>query len=691
MTGIPARIGRYEIIGRLGGGGMGVVYKAHDPQIGRDVAIKQIREELDSQELRDRLLREVRATGRLRHPNIVSTFDIGDHDGFPFIVMELVEGRPLDAIITASDKLPLRTRIDLMAQLCSGLAAAHDAGIIHRDVKPANLIVDAAGTLKIVDFGIARLTASATGTVAIGTANYMSPEQWTGHRVDIRTDIFAAGALFYEMLSGVKAFPGKSLPEICQRVMNEQPAPLETLCDGLPQQIVQIVNRMLDKTPSNRFESLTPVRTQLLDIHARLTKSDETAYATTIRMRRSELQATAAATSEEPGIDLAAVERRRTTQIETHLRVARAAFDRGDLPQAAASCEDVLVLDSNQAAALELLKQIRRLQTHGTAGRPSASNAAAQPAVQPIVQPVVQPAVPPAFQESVRPAFHPPSPPAAYVPPAPAPERTWRPELVVGLPAIAAAVALVGYLLWPRDSVPPAAQINPAPQSAVANTPAAQQSAPPPPAASPTTSVPAEPNVPAQPSQTGSRAAGARSNDASRNATPQRASVPPRATSPPLPPPPAAVRVGGRIAQPRKTKDVKPTYPAAAQAARVQGVVILEATIGTTGKVQDAKILRSIPMLDEPALDAVKQWEFTPTLLNGVPVPVIMTVTVNFELKSRGPNVEGLDPDGVTRLLGPPSSTQSDYAGFRIWYYDRPEGTLAIYFKDGRASLRRPQ
>src|SRR5262245_23237870 len=398
MTGIPARIGRYEIIGRLGGGGMGVVYKAYDPQIGRDVAIKQIREELDSQELRDRLLREVRATGRLRHPNIVSTFDIGDHDGFPFIVMEFVEGRTLDAIIAADDRLPLRTRIDLMAQLCSGLGAAHDAGIIHRDVKPANLIVDASGTLKIVDFGIARLTASATGTVAIGTANYMSPEQWTGHGVDIRTDIFAAGALFYELLSGQKAFPGKSLPEICQRVMNEQPIPLETLCDGLPPQVVEIVNRMLDKTPSNRFESLTPVRTQLLEIHARLTKAEETAYAATIRLRPDELHPTATTSAPDPGIDLAAVERRRTTQIETHLRVARAAFDRGDLLQAAASCEDVLVLDPNQTAALELLKQIRRLQTRGTAEKLSAPTPAVQPTVQPAVEPVVQPAVPSAIQ-----------------------------------------------------------------------------------------------------------------------------------------------------------------------------------------------------------------------------------------------------------------------------------------------------
>jgi TonB family protein len=152
------------------------------------------------------------------------------------------------------------------------------------------------------------------------------------------------------------------------------------------------------------------------------------------------------------------------------------------------------------------------------------------------------------------------------------------------------------------------------------------------------------------------------------------------------------VRVGGSITQPRKTKDVAPTYPAAAQQARVQGIVILEATIGTDGKVQDAKVLRSIPLLDAAALDAVRQWEYTPTLFNGVPTPVIMTVTVNFTMTSRRPSVEGLDPDAVLKLLGgPPSSTQSEPGGVRIWYYDRPEGTLTIYFKDNRASLRRPQ
>jgi len=660
---------------------MGVVYKAHDPQIGRDVAIKQIREELDSQELRDRLLREVRATGRLRHPNIVSTFDIGDHGGFPFIVMEFIEGRALDAIIAAGERLPLRTLIDLMAQLCAGLASAHDAGIIHRDVKPANVIVDTAGTVKIVDFGIARLTASATGTVAIGTANYMSPEQWTGHGVDIRTDVFAAGALFYELLSGQKAFPGKSLPEICQRVMNEQPIPLETLCDGLPRQIVEIVNRMLDKVPSNRFESLTPVRTQLLEIHARLTKAEETAYAATVRMRRDELPPAVTTSAPDPGIDFAAVERRRTTQIETHLRVARAAFDRGDLLQAAASCEDVLMLDANQTAALELLRQIRRLQTRGTAEKLSTSNPAVQPAVRSVVQPEIPAAIDlPAQSDDA---------PAAW-----ARLRNWRPRLKVSVPALVVASGTIRLLMWAYQAEVRPTPVHTSPQSQVASAPPRPTEAPALSAAlPPATAAPLPGSGASQPSSIGNSAA-APPSSATRPAPPQRGSATPRATPPPSPspPPPAPVRVGGQIAPPRRTKDVQPAYPAAAQAARIQGVVILEATIGTTGKVQDARVLRSIPMLDEAALDAVKQWEYTPTLLNGVPVPVIMTVTVNFALKSSGPNVEGLDPDAVTRLLGPPSSTQSDYGGgFRIWYYDRPEGTLTIYFRNGRASLRRPQ
>ncbi len=681
---------------------MGVVYKAHDPHIGRDVAIKQIREELDSQDLRERMLREVRASGRLRHPNIVSTFDIGDHEGFPFIVMELVEGRTLDAIIAAGDPLPLRTRLDLMGQLCAGLAAAHDAGIIHRDVKPANLMVDASGTLKIVDFGIARLADSSTATVTIGTANYMSPEQWTGSGMDIRSDIFAAGAVFYELLAGQKAFVAKSLPEICQRIVNDAPIPLETLTDGLDPQIIEIVNRMLNKTPANRFDSLTPVRAELLEIHKRLTKAAETAFASTVRMRRDYLLAAAAAATAapvplEPGIDLAAVDRRRTAQIETHLRLARDAFERGDLQQAAASCEDVLVLNPNQTAVLELLKQVRRLQTHGTAERPPASDAVAQPASQPVVQ-----AAPP--PPAAQPAPH---PVAQVSPSSPSPTRTVRPVLAGGA-ALAAVVVLAGFLMWRREPVAPPAQVNAPPQAAVASAPPPEPAAPPPePADPPPESADPPPSAVASPSpspptasapapppvQSVDSGAATRSNaaDSSRTAAPPRAPAQSRVTPAPTPPPAAApVRVGGAIAQPRKTKEVKPSYPAAAQAARVQGVVILEATIGTNGKVEEAKILRSIPRLDAAALDAVRQWEYTPTLLNGVPVPVIMTVTVNFELKSN-PKVEGLDPDAVTRLLGPPSSTQSDYAGGRIWYYDRPEGTLTIYFRNNRASLRRPQ
>ena len=207
---LPTQVGRYKIERFLGQGGMGRLYLAVDPVLGRRLAIKLIRDEVEDVDVRARFMQEARAAGGLKHPNIVTVFDAGDHEGHPFIAMEYVSGDTLAELIRRAQPVPLTTKLYLVEQLCRGLACAHRDGLVHRDIKPANLMVDEEQTLKILDFGIARVAESnltSTG-VAIGTINYMSPEQVTGNTVDYRSDVFSVGVVFHELLSYRRAFPG---------------------------------------------------------------------------------------------------------------------------------------------------------------------------------------------------------------------------------------------------------------------------------------------------------------------------------------------------------------------------------------------------------------------------------------------------------------------------------------------------
>ena len=212
----PDRIGRYEIAARIGRGAMGTVYRATDPVIGRTVAIKLLHVDItalqvDDDENRARFRQEVRSTGTLRHPHIVTVYDYGVDGDRPFIVMEYVDGRTLAEMLRDQVPLSLGQTLRLVQQLCSALDYAHDLGIIHRDIKPANLMVDRNGDLKVLDFGIARIgeeQLTRTGMV-LGTLEYMSPEQIDGTAVDRRTDIFSVGAVLYELLSSRRAFRGR--------------------------------------------------------------------------------------------------------------------------------------------------------------------------------------------------------------------------------------------------------------------------------------------------------------------------------------------------------------------------------------------------------------------------------------------------------------------------------------------------
>ena len=270
---LPAgtRFGPYEIVSLIGVGGMGAVYRARDPRLGRDVAVKILPSEFSSSA--DRLRRfeqEARAASALNHPNILTIFDVGEEGGTPFVVSELLEGETLRQKI-AGTPLPSRKALDYALQIARGLAAAHDMGIVHRDLKPENLFVTRDGRLKILDFGLAKLSAPRADSSAetnvpttpvqtesgmvVGTAGYMSPEQVRGQAADHRSDIFAFGSVLYEMLTGQRAFARETGVETMSAILKEDPPLLGSGSELLPPGIERIVRRCLEKTREERFQS----------------------------------------------------------------------------------------------------------------------------------------------------------------------------------------------------------------------------------------------------------------------------------------------------------------------------------------------------------------------------------------------------------------------------------------------------
>ena len=259
-SGHPDRIGKYRIDAVLGEGAMGVVYRAHDPNIDRAVAIKTIHTHLIGAEERenwlDRFAREARAAGRCMHPNLVTVFDYLIEGGAPYLVMELVEAQTLGDRM-ARGPLPGIAEIDaLMTQMLEGLGAIHAAGIVHRDVKPANIMLLDDGRLKLADFGVARVEAlGATMGGMIGTPSYMSPEQFRGATVDARSDIFAAGVILFELLTGQKPYPSRNLGELSQLVIQgAHRLPCE-LSPDLNEGIDAVVARALAADPESRFQT----------------------------------------------------------------------------------------------------------------------------------------------------------------------------------------------------------------------------------------------------------------------------------------------------------------------------------------------------------------------------------------------------------------------------------------------------
>jgi eukaryotic-like serine/threonine-protein kinase len=260
------QIGKYKILEKIGQGAMGEVYKAHDPVLNRFVAVKTISSELGADDtLRKRFQREAQSAARLNHPNIITVYDYGEEQGKIYMAMELLDGSDLKQAIARRASLSLDDKLSVVDQIAEGLAFAHSHEIVHRDLKPANIHLLGNGQAKIMDFGLARLGGSEmtrTGMV-MGTPHYMSPEQVRGERADARSDVFALGCVFYELLTYRKPFDADSMHSVLFKVMQEDPPPAHEVDPAVPAVLAQVVARAMAKDPSQRFQNASEFRSAL--------------------------------------------------------------------------------------------------------------------------------------------------------------------------------------------------------------------------------------------------------------------------------------------------------------------------------------------------------------------------------------------------------------------------------------------
>ncbi|HEX7465399.1 MAG TPA: serine/threonine-protein kinase [Usitatibacter sp.] len=335
---LPAKFGRFEVIDELGRGAMGVVYRAHDSALGRTVAIKTIAltgsaAERDVHEAR--FLQEARAAGSIGHPAIITIYDVGREGDTAFIAMELLEGQDLRELIRGVSLMPSRS-VAIAAAVADGLAYAHERGVVHRDIKPGNIMVLPDSRVKIMDFGIARLhepTVKTQTGVLLGSPQYMAPEQIAGQPFDHRADIFSLGLVLYEMLTGVKPFQGEDIPELMFKVANMPATPPSHIAPDLPPVIDYIVARALKKRANERYASAGELAKDLREAAAEVAAGEaaglERADAKTAPNATPSLQGagTASAMAREEPIELRASPRFDSTEGLARLSVLPAEAD----------------------------------------------------------------------------------------------------------------------------------------------------------------------------------------------------------------------------------------------------------------------------------------------------------------------------------------------------------------------------
>jgi tetratricopeptide (TPR) repeat protein len=341
---------------------MGVVYLARDPVLGRTLAIKVLME--DNDELRERFAREARSAAALNHTNIVTVYDVGEHDGRPFMAMQYLDGETMAEMIRRRAVVPLARKLELMAELCDGLGYAHRCGIVHRDIKPANLMITTEGTLKILDFGIARVATDATNTgltqvgAVMGTTHYMSPEQADGLTVDERSDIFAVGLVFYELLSFARAFPGELAHVVLHNIVNKEPRALHELQPEIDPRLEQLVNRCLVKDPGGRYQILANLASDLDSFRASLDRDDETLILP--RETGPDARTKPAGSRGRSVRNWQEIDERRSALIEAHLAQASRHLQAGQLEDAINECEQALVISPDEARVLALIQRAHR-------------------------------------------------------------------------------------------------------------------------------------------------------------------------------------------------------------------------------------------------------------------------------------------------------------------------------------------
>jgi hypothetical protein len=306
---IPEQIGRYKILERVGKGGMGVLYRGVDPVLDREVAIKVMLVDFsdDTEQMRPRFYREAQAAARLQHSNIVTIFEFAEDNNTPYIVMEFLRGTPLDERLKSPIPLTLEDKVHIAAQLCTALNYAHEQGVVHRDIKPANLFLLPDGAVKLLDFGVAKLTTSTLtrqGDV-LGSVSYMSPEQVSGSdALDGRSDIFSVGVMLYELLMGRKPFQGDSPTSTIVKILREDPPGMETLASTLPPRLIGVVRKALAKDPAQRFQTAGDMARELQAIRRNLQPAvheadglDETRFASPVELQELQKQLDADAAS----------------------------------------------------------------------------------------------------------------------------------------------------------------------------------------------------------------------------------------------------------------------------------------------------------------------------------------------------------------------------------------------------------